>query len=202
MKFRTIAIICAFLACASIGNAGLVHEISVDTASIQNAVVGWAEAEGDVENYTMIITGSQSQSPGTVLASFTEAPDDPNIWVYNGFENDTTFAWTEYHIVVKMDHPFDLSNAAVDSPGGWTAIPVAVTSAVYDGSYWYVGIIDYNAGTPVPMGGVLDFHYKISFVGYSSTNYSQELYPIPEPGTLVLLVCGVLGLLAVRRRFA
>jgi len=201
MKFKTIAIISLFLACASISNAGMVHDISVDPASIQNAYIGWADGS-DAENYTMIITGNQSQSPGTVLGSFTEAPDDPNISVYNGFENDTGFAWTDYHVVVKMDHPFNLSNAAVDPPiTDWTATPVALTSAVLEGGL-YVGNVDYYSGTPVPIGGELDFHYKISFTGYSSTNYIQELYPTPEPGTLVLLVCGVLGLLAVRRRFA
>jgi hypothetical protein len=197
MKFRTIALICVFLACASISNAGLIHDISVDTASIQNSGVAWVEQ--DAENYAMTITGSQSQSPGTVSGTFTDAPDDPNIWVYNEFENDTNFAWTDYHVKVKMDHIFDLSSAAVDLPNDWTS--VVVTPAVYNGSYW-VGTVDYYAGTPVPIGGALDFHYKISFTGYSSTQYCQELYPTPEPGALVLFVCGVLGLLAVRRRLA
>lgn len=198
MNFRTIAIICAILACASIGYAGMLHDITIDSASIQNGDVGWAD-DGNYD-YTMMITGTQSQSPGIVTGSFTEAPDDPNIWVINGFENDTNFAWTDYHVVVSMDHPFDLSNAAVDSPNDWNATPMLVTPAVLNGSK-YVGYVDYTAGTPVPTGGELDFRYKISFTGYSSTQYSQELYPTPEPGTLLLLVCGVLGLLAVRRRF-
>lgn len=198
MKFRTFAIVCAFLACVSIGYAGMLHDITVDSASIQNGDVGWAESAAD--DYTMMVTGNQSQSPGTVSGSFTQAPDDPNIWVINGFENDTNYVWTDYHVVVSMDHPFNLSNAAVDSPSDWTATPVPSTPAVLNGGI-YVGYVDYTAGTAVQIGDELDFRYKISFTGYSSTNYTQELYPTPEPGTLVLLVCGVLGLLAVRRRF-
>ena len=199
MKFRTIAIICALLACSSVGYAGLMHNITVDSASIQNGDVGWAV--GDTENYTMIVTGKQVQSPGTVSGSFTDAPEDPNIWVYNGFENDTNYTWTDYHVVVSMDHPFNLSNAAVDSPTDWTVTPALTTPAVLNGGL-YVGYVDYFAGTQIPIGGELDFHYKISFTGYSSTNYTQDLFPTPEPGTVMLLVCGVLGLLVVRRRFA
>lgn len=203
MKFRTIAIICALLACASISNASLILEdYSVDPASIQNPIVGLAT--GGPEDYSLLISGNQSQSPGSVLATITQdVPGDPNIWVSNGFENDTDFAWTDYHVVVKMDHPFNLSNAVVlPPPSDWTSTPFLLTPAVYDGSLWYVGNVDYQSGTPIPIGGELDFTYKISFDGHSSTQYCQELYPTPEPGTLMLLVCGLLGLLAVRRRFA
>jgi PEP-CTERM motif len=201
MKFRTIAIICALLACTSISNASLIlQDYSVDPA-IQNPDVGWAS--GGPTDYSLLFSGNQ-QSSGSLSASLTQdVPGDPNIWVSNGFQNDTNYAWTDYHVIVKMDHPFNLSNAAVmPPPSDWTATPVALTPAVYDGSLWYVGYVDYQSGTPIAIGGELDFSYKISFDGHSSTNYCQELYPTPEPGTLLLLVCGVLGLWTVRRRFA
>lgn len=200
MKFRTIAIICALLACASICNASLIlQNYSVDPA-IQNPDVGWATG-GDTD-YTLLFSGNQ-QSAGSLSATLTQdVPGDPNIFVSNGFENDTAYAWTDYHVVVKMDHPFNLSNAVIlPPPSDWTATPVSVTPAVPDGSLW-VGYVDYLGGTPIPVGGELDFSYKISFAGYSSVTYSQDLFPTPEPGTLVLLVCGLVGLLAVRRRFA
>jgi hypothetical protein len=79
-------------------------------------------------------------------------------------------------------------------PGNWTS--AVVSPAVYDGSYWYVGNVSFSAGTPIQIGDELDFHYKISFAGHSSTNYLQELSPIPEPGTLVLLA-GLVGMFAL-----
>lgn len=210
MRFRTFAIVfCALLSCASISNASLIlGDHSVD-ASIQSPSF---DLTGGPEDYTLSISGGQLSSPGSVLATLTQdgGSDDPNIWVTNGFGNDTDFAWTDYHVVVKMEHPFNLSNAGVIGlfdadgnplPNNWTATPLTLTAAVPIGGQ-YVGYVDYQGGTAVPILGELDFTYKISFTGYSTTTYTQDLYPTPEPGTLVLLVCGVLGLLAVRRRFA
>jgi hypothetical protein len=198
MKFRTFAVVCVFLACASIGNAELVRDITVDSASIQNSEVIWAG--GDADNYTMIITGDQSQSPGIVSGSFSqETADDPTVKVINSVNNDTGLNWTGYHVTVSMDRTFTISSALPSIPGDWIA---SITQQpVLVGSDW-VGQLDFSAGTPVADGDTLEFSYKITFGGSTHYKYDQDMIPVPEPGSIVLLVGGLLGLLAVRRRFA
>jgi len=48
----------------------------------------------------------------------------------------------------------------------------------------------------------LEFSYKITFGGSTHYNYDQDMSPVPEPGSIVLLVGGLMGLLVIRRRSA
>jgi hypothetical protein len=66
----------------------------------------------------------------------------------------------------------------------------------------FEGQVDYSSGTPVPVGGTLDFQFNMIFSGATRFSYTVELIPVPEPGTLSLVaVSGVLlGGFALGRR--
>jgi len=76
-----------------------------------------------------------------------------------------------------------------DPVGDWTAY--LTQQPVWNGTDWK-GQLDFHAGTPVAIGGELDFSYAIHFVGSTSYSFTQEMMPTPEPGTLSLLLGGVL----------
>jgi hypothetical protein len=201
MKFRIFAIVCALLACASISNAGLIG-YSVDFG-IQGENVAW-DPPGISDNYELDLTATQKLSPGNFSGAFTTgSPDDPSLLFDNDLNNNTGTTWTAYEVQLSMDHLFSVVPASVlvVTPGGWTS---TISPVVQVGNLWKV-TIDYYAGTPVNSGNPGDefeYMYKISFLGTSDQiHYNQVLTPTPEPCALVLLVCGVLGLLAVRRRF-
>ena len=126
---------------------------------------------------------------------FTDTELDPTLALFNEIDNDTGFTWTDYHVKVTMNKPFNFSDVAVGN-SGWT---FTTNAPVMVGSDW-VGYINYFAGTPVPVAGTLDFNYSITFTG--SVSFQEELTPTPEPGTFALMVCGLTGLLVMRRRSA
>jgi hypothetical protein len=203
MKFRTLATIFTLLACASVNHAVAVPIANLITGQGDNdgsgstdCVVIW---QSGTDDNTMIIAGNQYWAPGSILATFDTCVDDPTVKVINSIDNDTGLTWSGYHVDVSMDRTFSISDALGSTPGDWTGSitqqPVPV------GSVW-VGQLDFSAGTPVANGGTLEFSYKITFGGSSHYNYNQDMTPVPEPGSIVLLVGGLLGLLAVRRRFA
>ena len=127
----------------------------------------------------------------------TDTELDPTLTLFNEIDNDTGVTWNDYHVKVTMSKSFSFSNVAVTN-GGWT---FNTTTPVQVGSDW-IGYIDYFAGNLVPNGGTLDFSYAISFLG--SVSFQEELTPstVPEPGTFALMVCGLTGLLVMRRRSA
>jgi hypothetical protein len=141
-------------------------------------------------NHLTFATGTIS---GDIL---TDTELDPSLTLLHSIENDTGFTWTDYHLKITLNKTFSLSNVTVDN--GWTYLTTAPTQT---GSDW-IGYVDYYSGTPIANGGVLNFGYTMSFVG--SVSFSEELTPtsVPEPGTLALLACGLMGLLVIQRRLA
>jgi hypothetical protein len=132
---------------------------------------------------------------GTVYGDIlTDTETDPSLNLLHSIDNDTAFTWTDYHLKITLNKTFSLSNVTVDN--GWTSI---ITLPTQVGSDW-IGYIDYYSGTPILSGGTLNFGYTMSFVG--SVSFSEELTPtsVPEPGTSVLLVCGLMGWFVTRRR--
>jgi hypothetical protein len=145
--------------------------------------------------------GSQSKQPGRLTVDFLSDTDlDPTLTLQNVIDNDTSFAWTGYRVKVSMEQDFTLSSPTVNygetSELGWSGA-VAVSPAVWNGSA-YVGQVDYWGGTPIPVGGTLDFSYDLTFVG--TAHYCQEMTPLPESSGLVLLGSGAIGLLCCRWR--
>jgi hypothetical protein len=128
---------------------------------------------------------------GTIL---TDTELDPKLTLLHDIDNDTGWTWTDYHAEVTMDKSFTFDNVTVDN--AWT---YQVSQPVQVGSNW-VGTIDYYAGVPVPDGGALSFGYRMTFIG--TAHFSEALTPTPEPSTLVMAACGLVGLLVVRRKFA
>jgi len=88
-----------------------------------------------------------------------------------------------------MNNTFTLANAAVTAPGDWTV--VSVSPVIYTGSN-YVGTILFDTGAPIPNDNVseLDFSYQLHFSGNTSYTFTQEMTPVPEPGTVALVAVG------------
>jgi len=91
-----------------------------------------------------------------------------------------------------MGSSFALSNLFVNPPTDWTATitqqPI-LTNGLYEGQ------LDYFGGTPVAIGGTLDFGFDMVFSGATQFSYTVALSPVPEPGTLSLVALS--GLLLV-----
>jgi hypothetical protein len=115
-------------------------------------------------------------------------------------DNPAGDAWKAYVVKIYMDRSFTLLNASVNYPDttepGWAPV-LPLLPSVYDSvNNRWTGEVDYQGGTPLPVGGTLDFSYRMSFVG--SAHYCQETIPIPtaEPGSLVLLLAGGMAIAA------
>ena len=140
--------------------------------------------------YSLAVNCVQDWYPGHIEGEFiTDTELDPTVWFMQTIDNDTDFAWTDYHITITMNKSFTLSNAS--GPDDWTAI---ITAPVQSGSQW-IGSVDYYAGTPIQIGESGDFGFKMSFLG--SVQFCTEQYPTPEPATVAILA---LGALALRKR--
>jgi hypothetical protein len=146
---------------------------------------------------------------GVLLLCAAPAGANTILTVRTTLDNDTGFDWARYVVKVYMDHSFTLSDALVNFPAtsqpDWIATVPSPLSAYDSANNWWAAEVDYAAGTPIAVGGTLDFSYKLSFGG--SARYCQELTPlpadhspgVPEPSSVVLLVgggvAGALGLL-------
>jgi hypothetical protein len=168
------------------------------------------------DEYGMTIVGNQFEGAGHMIGNFTtDDPLDPTITVMNSIDNYTGYNWTGYQVLVMLNNPFSILSASVTQPGDW--LPAVISQPAFYGSFthnsqtytnMYVGQIDYSAGTPVATGTddllgdgeVLDYRYKISFQGSTGYTLVQSMNPVPEPGTICLLILGLIGLALIKLR--
>ncbi|MGA2070758.1 MAG: PEP-CTERM sorting domain-containing protein [Sedimentisphaerales bacterium] len=161
----------------------------------------------DSGEWFLDMDGVQSDYPAHLGGYFTTSgPLDPTVRIQEGIDNDTAFAWTDYHITIGMDNStFSIFDpAGLVMPAGWTAVVTAPVpgNMPNGGGPGYVGIIDYYMGTggsPVAINGSADFGFKISFTGTGTTSFSTEQIPTPEPATIGLLGLGAMALLRRRK---
>lgn len=150
------------------------------------------------EALSINVVGNQYGEVGHILGEITtDTPVDPTLTINNSIDNDLDFAWTAYIVNVYMSSDFAIANAVVSTPNDWT---VSVIDPTFNGSD-YMGQIQYSSGTPVAIGGLLDFGYDIVFEGSTSFTFCQEMTAIPEPASLGLIALVSGGLYFRRRLF-
>jgi hypothetical protein len=147
------------------------------------------------------IYGDQHSAPGhLILNVLTDSPDDPTLNVNNSIDNETDFAWTEFTVNLTMAVPFSLTNVTVGLPLDWHVIsydPAAINTTSN-----FLATVVYDTGGPIPNGGTIDFGYSVHFSGSPAYTITQEMIPVPEPGTLGLVGLSLLlfGRLVWHRR--
>lgn len=198
MKLKILASLAILLAAGSLSRADIIGNTLRDDGDGVFSCYTYDFLQIGPQAYSLTIDGTQMRAePGHILGDILTDGTDPALTLAHVIDNDTPFAWTDYHLVVTLNKPFTLSNIIVSNPG-WTW---ALTAPAIVGADW-IGQIDYFAGTPVPVNGLLSFSYTLTFDG--SVSFAEQLTPsyIPEPGSLAIAVCGLLGLVGLRRRSA
>jgi hypothetical protein len=202
MKIRVLAIMAALLAGAGFSRADITsapiwsNNTNVMTCSYDPVV----PVSGSPGNYQLSIYGTQlAWAMGSIVGNITTdgTGTDPTLQLDEQINNDTGYTWYDYEVTITMSQSFSFSGVNVASPSGWTD---TFTGPTFNGSEW-IGYIEYDAGNAVPNGGTLDFNLSVTFTGNAS--FEEDLMPsVPEPGTFALMVCGLTGLLVMRRRSA
>ena len=130
----------------------------------------------------------------------------PTLYLGSAVNNDTAYAWTDYHVNVYMSVPFAfVGTPTVDNPpnSDWSLSGVVVPA--WNGSQ-YEGTINFVDGTPIGIGGELDFNYAIHFSSSLDYSFTQEMIPsyeiVPEPSTIAVVAIGGLILALGLRRNA
>ncbi|NLX12971.1 MAG: hypothetical protein GXY44_04850 [Phycisphaerales bacterium] len=152
---------------------------------------------GGIPTYQLDMFGTQNWAPAHVEGWFeTDTEEDPIVWLVQTVDNQTTFAWTHYEIIIGMPQAFSI--IGVVAPPDWTwAITAPVSGQpIPNGGTGWLGSVDYYAGTPIPVGGSGTFGVILQFDG--SVQFCTEQIPTPEPVTAGLLALG--GLVFLRRR--
>lgn len=208
-KQIALLVVVATLACCSVSKAGITGAAWVPASCTNLAFVG---QNFDTADSTLGVSAHQlSLNTARMVGDiYTDTIADPTLTISSSVNNDTGFAWNGYQVNVVMSVPFAFTAPApnVQNPPtpDWFLAAV-VPPTLQGGGPWvgfYEGTLDFSAGTPVGIGGKLDFQYTISFG--SSTHYilTQEMIPseitIPEPSTVALLAIGGLGFALRLRR--
>jgi hypothetical protein len=171
---------------------------------------GWSFS---TENNQLSMWGTQYWAPAHMLGTIlTDTPDDPTLTLGSSVNNDTGYMWIGYQVNVVMSVPFTFTapGPTVSNPptDDWTVANVVAPTLQVTGPYAgdYEGTLQYSDGTPVGIGGELDFLYSIHFASSTDYSFTQEMIPlyapVPEPGVFALAGMGSLlfGLYLRRNR--
>jgi hypothetical protein len=198
-KKLLVALLVAFLVTPFLVNADIINWRCADDGdgAIVMGTPTWDDSDPCV--YKLSMSGIQNWYPAHVVGDFnTDTELDPKVLIDETVDNNTTFAWTDYHIDIGMTKTFSISN--VITPDGWeyeVNQPISGQQIPNDGTGW-LGTIDYYVGTgsPIAIGDEGEFGFKITFTG--SVAFCTEQVPTPEPTTIMLLGLGALAF--IRRK--
>jgi PEP-CTERM motif len=154
------------------------------------------------------ITGDYVDPTGTgqpghlILNVLTDSSADPTLKISNSINNDSSFAWTAFTVNLYMAVQFTVTNTTLSGPAGWSLASPSTQTAFYNGTQWEATVL-YQGGPAIPNDNVssIDFGYWVQFSGSPAYTITQEMIPVPEPGTFALLASSLLlGGLVIRRR--
>jgi PEP-CTERM motif len=145
---------------------------------------------------------SSAKLVGTIQ---TDTPSDPTLTLGSTVNNDTGNPWLGYQVNIAMDQPFTFTTpgpSVNNAPANdWFVASIVAPTLQISGPYAgkYEGTLLFSEGTPVGVGGTLDWAYSISFGSSTDYSFTQEMIPlfspIPEPSALALIGMG--GLILV-----
>jgi len=197
MKIRILAIVAALLAGAGLSRADITG-VNIWSYNTDVMTCSCGSLTGSSGNYQLGIDGTQlAWASGSIGGTITTdgAGTDPTLQLGEVINNDTEYAWYDYHVTITMSQPFSFSNVGVANYG-WT---FNTTAPVLVGSDW-IGYVDYYAGTPVqPDNSILNFSLAVTFTG--STSFEEDLMPstVPEPTTTGCFLLGLGALICCQR---
>jgi hypothetical protein len=145
------------------------------------------------------VYGDQYSAPGhLVLNVLTDSADDPTLIIDNAIDNDTSFAWTQFTVNLTMAVPFTVTNIFVSTPGDWHVVSAGLTAANTGSNY--LATVVYDTGAAIATNGSIEFGYRVKFNGSPAYTITQEMIPVPEPGTFGLVGVGMLLFAHLARR--
>ena len=177
----------AVLGCTGIADAGIQtwHAAWRDNSPFDMANTYWNfSGNGTTEPYAWDVTEDYIAPTldQSVSWCWGSADVDPVIQVRKAIKNDSTFVWTDYHVVVS-------GSPGVDYVPGTATSDTFGTIVEGPG-----GVIDFYAPATVPIGGVLRIAFDI-VIPPGSFSFDISQMPTPEPSALALLGFGALAVL-------
>lgn len=192
MKWRGILLVASFLLVfCGVSKANITNVWYADDgdgAVVCNATNWW----GSAKSITLCIDGVQNWAPGHVLGTvLTDSSTDPTLTISTTDSNAMGFAWTSYEVNVYVTTNFTISNVQVTfSPSNdWTVLSGPTTPTLSTNGMWVSSFV-LDTGTPIANGSELGFKYDLGFSGSTFYGFTQEMNPVPEPGTLALVALG------------
>ena len=217
-KLGIIVLAITLLTWGSIGQASIVATFNVDGGMVDQQTL-WDGSQ-------LTVTGTQQALLANATGAFDTLDDSaikqlgalknnpfvmtPSRSSYSTItqvlspNNNTGLAWNGYQIWVSSTDgtPFQVSNPTVDmyqASTDQTIYDWTISASALSSTSWV--LVAYG-GTLVQPGDGLDLSFQMTYTA-SGLNYKESyaamgVAPVPEPGTLVLALSGLLGLAALR----